>query len=203
MLGFRSGSLSCAQLDRQGAEARRGLGQWSWAWGPSGRLGGDSLAFLELGLGCQLPAPARAQACTMCACAWCVSCVEKSVHTRERACACVRGVRAPLVHVRGGGGREWGELCSGREWPPFRSIRGSPVLWEGGAGAPVPGPALSLFSLIPGRQALGSDWLPCLPAAPRGSSELQVTAHPFPTAGLSWGPCSQNPPGCVCFARSA
>lgn len=59
MLGFRSGSLSCAQLDRQGV--LRPGGAWGSGAGPGDLLGawaGTPLAFLELGLGCQLPAPA-------------------------------------------------------------------------------------------------------------------------------------------------
>lgn len=48
-------------------EARRGLGQWSWAWGTSGRLGGDSPSLPGAGSGLPASCTCRAQAC-MCAC---------------------------------------------------------------------------------------------------------------------------------------
>lgn len=49
-----------------GPEARRGLGQWSWAWGTSGYLGGDSPSLLGAGSGLSTSCTCRARRACVC-----------------------------------------------------------------------------------------------------------------------------------------
>lgn len=92
-----------------GPEARRGLGQWSWAWGTSGYLGGDSPSLLGAGSGLSTSCTCRARRACVCMC----------VCVRERTCAYMRAcVQAPSCTraQRWGWG---GESCALGRGGPF------------------------------------------------------------------------------------
>lgn len=71
-----------------GPEARRGLGQWSWAWGTSGYLGGDSPSLLGAGSGLSTSCTCRARRACVCVRVHVCVCERENLCIHESVCVC-------------------------------------------------------------------------------------------------------------------
>ena len=134
--GLSNRSLNCAQLGTQGG--LRSGGTWGSRSGPGenplGAWAGTALAFLELVLGCQLPAPAGLRRVCVCVCVCVYARTRATMNTYESTCACVC---APLCTRAEQWDVGWGRLYPGGVAPFPCGQWGRPALL---CAAPTEGP---------------------------------------------------------------